>query len=232
MRTFDLDINTGLWSGSRCPISLPQVDAIRAAEYAVWMTMGVAAACASVLPDWKLGLPGHAIVRSVFPLAMGLALAPRRGAGSVMSGVGLLGALLLGTLKFADSQVGLGALTSLALTGPLLDLALKNAQPGWSLYLRVMSAGVATNLLALGVKAGEKLLTPGRGKRSFGTWLMQAAWTYPLFGLLAGIVSACVWFRWQAGRKASHGGNVAGTLATEACPPGSHEVNSPNGAST
>jgi len=210
MRTFGLEIHPGLWSGSRYPISLPDGNSIRTTEYAVWITMGVAAACASALPEAKLGLPGHAILRSVFPLAMGLALAPRHGAGSVMSGVGLLTAVLLGSLKVVDTRSGMGALTSLALTGPLLDLSLKHAKPGWNLYIRIMSAGLATNLIALGAKAGEKLLVPGRGgKRSFGAWLAQAAWTYPVFGLIAGAISAFVWFRWRARQQAGSQRNEA-----------------------
>ena len=200
MSTWNLKLHRGLRAGSRLPGLIQEADAVRPIEYAVWITMGVAAACASALPDWKLGIPGHAIVRSVFPLAMGLALAPRHGAGCVMSGVGALSAILLGSMQLADTRSGMGALTSLALTGPLLDLALRNAKPGWGLYLRIMSAGLATNLIALAVKAAEKQLMPGKGGRSFGAWLSQAAWTYPLFGLIAGTVSAFVWFRLRARR--------------------------------
>ena len=29
-------------------------------------------------------------------------------------------------------------------------------------------------------------------------WLTQAAWTYPLCGVLAGLLSAVIWFRWRA----------------------------------
>ena len=36
------------------------------------------------------GIPGHAILRAVFPMVTGLALVPRRGAGTVMG----LGAML------------------------------------------------------------------------------------------------------------------------------------------
>lgn len=203
MRTMILRHHDGLWSGSRLPLVVRDANSIQPVEYAVWITMGLVAACVSAMPDWRLGLPGHAIVRSVFPLAMGLALAPRYGGGCLMSGVGLLGAIGLGALRIADTHVGLGALTSLALTGPLLDLALRNAKAGWGLYVRIMSAGVATNLIALGVKLGEKMVVPsGKGKRSLGAWLAQAAWTYPLFGLLAGAVSAIVWFRWRARKDA------------------------------
>lgn len=208
MRAAVLSLHDGLWSGSRLPLVVRDANAIRPVEYAVWITMGLAAACVSMMPDWRLGLPGHAIVRSVFPLAMGLALAPRCGAGCIMSGVGLAGALGLGSLRIADTHAGLGAMTSLALTGPLLDVALRNAQAGWGLYVRIMSAGVAANLIALGVKLGEKMIVPGgKGKRSLGAWLTQAAWTYPLFGLLAGAVSAVVWFRWRARKEAAARGD-------------------------
>ncbi len=173
MSAWNLKLHYGLRAGSCLPGLIRETDAVRPIEYAVWITMGVASACASALPDWKLGIPGHAIVRSVFPLAMGLALAPRHGAGCVMSGVGSLTAVLLGSMQLADTRSGMGAITSLALTGPLLDLALRSAKPGWGLYVRIMSAGLATNLVALAVKAAEKQLMPGRGGRSFGAWLTQ-----------------------------------------------------------
>lgn len=203
MRSLLLPIHDGLWSGSRLPLSVRNTNTIQPIEYATWISMGILASCVSVLPDWKLGLPGHAIVRSVFPLAMGLALAPRSGAGCIMSGVGFISALGLSSLRMADTHAGMGAMTSLALTGPMLDLALRNARAGWGLYVRIMTAGITTNLVALAVKATEKLTASGgRGKKSFASWLAQAAWTYPLFGLIAGAVSAFVWFRWSS--RTSH----------------------------
>lgn len=199
MSSWVLEVHPGLQSGGRLPVLTREHDAIRSAEWAVWILMGVAAACASALPDWNLRIPGHAILRSMFPMALGLSLAPRRGAGGVMGVIACATAL---TLRFSGrAEVGFGAMTSLSLTGPLLDVALWKARAGWRLYAGIIAAGLASNLIAMGIKVTEKLLLSGGGgggKRSFGAWLAQAAWTYPLCGVLAGLLSAAVWFRWRA----------------------------------
>lgn len=199
MSTWALGIHPGLRAGGRLPALTQDESNVRAAEWSVWLLMGITAACASALPDWNLRIPGHAILRSVFPMALGLSLAPRRGAGSVM---GLMAFATALGLRFSGmAEVGFGAMTSLTLTGPLLDFALRKAREGWRLYLCVVIAGVSSNLIAMGVKASEKLLLTGAGgggKRSFGAWLAQAAWTYPLCGVLAGLLSAAVWFRWHS----------------------------------
>ena len=167
-----------------------------ASEWALWIVFGIVAALVSALPDWNLRIPGHAILRSVFPMTLGLALARRHWAGAVMGGVGLTTSLGLHAAGYAD--LGLGALTSLALTGPLLDVALRRATTGWRLYLGVVIAGLGSNLAAFGVKAAEKLTSP-RG-RSFSSWLAEAAWTYPVCGIVAGLISAAVFFRWRERR--------------------------------
>jgi hypothetical protein len=69
--------------------------------------------------DFNLQIPGHAILRAVLPMAIGLALVPRKNGGTVM-GVAALGGEL----------PGLGACTSLALLGPMLDLALRSSAAG------------------------------------------------------------------------------------------------------
>ncbi len=198
MSVWALGVHPELQAGGRLPTLSRDGSQIRAQEWAVWLLMGVAAACASALPDWNLKIPGHAILRSVFPMALGLSLAPRRGAGSVMGAMAFATAL---SLRFSGmAEIGFGAMTSLTLTGPLLDLALRKARAGWRLYLGIIVAGLSSNLIAMGIKVAEKLLMSGGGggKRSFGAWLAQAAWTYPLCGVLAGLLSAAVWFRWQS----------------------------------
>ncbi len=197
MSVWALGVHPGLQAGGRLP-TLSRADSqVRAAEWSVWILMGIAAACASALPDWNLKIPGHAILRSVFPMALGLSLAPRRGAGSVMGLMALATAFSLRVSGMAE--VGFGAMTSLTLTGPLLDVALRKARAGWRLYAGIIIAGLSSNLIAMAIKVAEKLLSGGGGggKRSFGAWLTQAAWTYPLCGVLAGLLSAAVWFRWQ-----------------------------------
>ena len=95
--------------------------------------------------------------------------------------------------------LGLGAMTSLLLTGPMLDLALWRAKPGWRLYLGFALAGLATNLVAMAVRGGQKVggLDSIHG-RPLADWLPVAAGTYALCGALAGLISALVWFQFAA----------------------------------
>lgn len=207
-------VHSGLRAGTRLPLSLLEQDRIRGAELMVWIIMGMMAAIVSALPEFSLRIPGHAILRSVLPMSLGLAAAPRHMGGAVMGCAGLMTGL--GLKGAGIAELGAGALTSLALTGPLLDLVLWRARRGWQLYLGVISAGLLANLAALAVKATEKLALQaaaggrgtggglglgngsGGGKRAFGVWLADAAWTYPVCGILAGLISALVWFRWQS----------------------------------
>jgi hypothetical protein len=136
-------------------------------------------------------------------MALGLALVPRRGAGTVMGGSALATALLLGAAR--GGGAGAGALTSLSLTGPLLDLALWGAERGWRLYLGIVLAGLGSNLVALLVRGGLKALVPGSGRRPAEEWWASAPLTYPICGILAGLLSAFVWFRLR-GTKTPPGG--------------------------
>jgi len=191
-----LGVHRGLASAGR----LPRVTGTRAlpgvAEVVVLLLCGVAAAMISVYAKRELRIPGHAIVRSVFPMALGLALVPRHGAGFCMGSVALATVFSLRWLGLG--QTGAGAMTSLALTGPMLDLALLGARSGWRLYLRFVLAGLASNLVALAIRFGVKELLPAPLEgRAFADWLMQAAVTYPTCGALAGLISAVVWFRFR-----------------------------------
>jgi hypothetical protein len=156
---------------------------------AVLTLLGASAALASCVLTRGLGIPGHNIVRIVFPMALGLALVPRRGAASLMGASGLATAA---TLRLLGVQAfGSGALTSLALSGVMIDLSLAGAQRGWSIYLRLGLAGLAANMTAFLVHGGEKVIL---GK-PLAPWWQLAIITYPACGLLAGFLSAAVWFR-------------------------------------
>src|SRR6478752_6707545 len=74
----------GLKDSSRLP-SLSRTAAITAAELACLLLCGALAALAVGLFHLQLRIPGHAILRGAFPMAMGLALVPRRGAGMMMA---------------------------------------------------------------------------------------------------------------------------------------------------
>jgi hypothetical protein len=164
-------------------------------DWLILISAGVIAACASTFLDYNLKIPGHAILRVAFPMAIGLALVPRRGAGSVMGAAAILTAGVLRIGGTGGDGMSLGALTSLAATGSLMDLTLRRTNGGWKQYLAFAGAGLASNLLAFAVRGGAKVLgfEHGGGRR-LGEWLVQAGITYPLCGIVAGLISGAIWF--------------------------------------
>jgi len=191
-----LAVHPGLAGSTRLPL-LSQEDRIAATEFLALLGAGACAAAATVWLDFGLRVPGHAIMRVVFPMSLGLALVPRRMSGAVM-GAGSLATA--GSLAAAGlTSIGPGALVSLVLTGPLMDLALWRARRGWRVVLGFALAGLMANLIALAVRAAPKLAgLEHAGKRPFALWWPQAVGTYALCGLLAGAVSAFVWFQFAS----------------------------------
>jgi hypothetical protein len=176
------------WSSTR--------DTIRVVETALLVTCGIAAACAVLLLEFKWRLPGHAILRAVFPMALGMAMVPRRGVGTVI-GLSVLAttAVILGG---GWGEKGVGSLTSLLLIGPLIDLSSRWSTSGKRVYLALMSAGVVANLLAMTMQVIAKSMGwGGGGGKSLSAWLPLAAMTYPTFGIVAGLVSATALFKWR-----------------------------------
>lgn len=204
-----LPIHAGLADSSRLPVLSRDAEGLRAAEILLLLGVGVVAAAGSAFLDLGLRIPGHAILRAVFPMAFGLALVPRQFAGTVM-GIGALASA--GAIKAGGSApLGLGAMTSLTLTGPLLDLALWRVQRGWPLYLGFALAGLGSNLAAMGVRGGARLMGwDPTGGRPLALWWPQAIVTYALCGIVAGLISAVVWFRFSESRRPT-----AGTEARE-----------------
>jgi hypothetical protein len=207
MRTTILAVHEALSHRPRIRVLRPVAGTISAAELAVLITAGVAAALLSGYVKLNLGISGHNIIRVVFPMALGLALVPRRGAASIM-GCSALGSAALFSMVGAP-RLGAGAMTSLILTGFFLDFALAGARSGRSVYVRLMLAGAAANLVAMLVRGGVKVLAGGQLEGlPLAVWFPKAMITYPLCGALAGLISAAVWFRFasqnpDADRKAS-----------------------------
>ncbi len=195
-----LDVNEGLISAARFPGLSRVGQRVSALELATLMTCGTLAALASAFIDTPWQIPGQSIVQSVIPMALGLALVPRRIAGSVM---GLGSVLAVAGLRVGGFHgLGFGAMTSLFLTGPMFDLALWAARDGWRLYVRIVVAGLATNVLALAIRFGTKWLSGDTsGGRRLASWLPQAIWTYPICGVVAGLVGALAWFHWASRRR-------------------------------
>ena len=166
-------------------------------EVAALLLTGTFAGLLTAFADLGKGVPGHHILFAIFPMALGLALVPRRAAGSVMGGAGLGTLALLGVAGV--HLPGPGALTGFALAGPMLDLALRRGRAGWRLYAGFIAAGILTNVLAFLVRGTTKYLgfRGAGGGRNFTAWLPVAVWTYALAGLVAGLVSAAVWFHFR-----------------------------------
>jgi hypothetical protein len=186
-----LAVHDGLIGATRFPTLARSRPHVSIAELLLLMASGAAAAGAVGLIKLQLRIPGHAILLAALPMALGMSLAPRRMAGSVM-GVGALGtALWLTSAGTAD--FGSGAIVSLTLLGPMMDVVLRRVQQGWRVYAALVVAGLATNLLALGSRASTKLLGLDPG-RPFDSWWLQAIVTYSLSGIVAGLLGALCWF--------------------------------------
>ena len=202
MRTAVLSVHPGLAGSSRLPILTREGEQVRAAELLFLLGAGIGAAAATAFLDLSLRIPGHAIIRAVFPMALGLAMAPRRMGGMVMGASALGSALVIKGGGLAG--IGVGALTSLTLTGPLLDMALWRAKRGWRLYLGFALAGLAANMAALAVRGGTKLAGVDHAAgRPLAHWWSQAIGTYAVCGVLAGLISAFVWFQFADRRRSA-----------------------------
>jgi hypothetical protein len=92
------------------------------------------------------------------------------------------------------ADFGAGSFVSLCLLGPMMDVALRNAQTGRRVYGALILAGVLTNVLALASRAGAKVIGLDVGGRPFDTWWLQASITYTLSGAVAGLLGALCWF--------------------------------------
>jgi hypothetical protein len=187
-------VRGGVLGASRLPTMAAVGRRVSVAEVLLLLLCGSASACAIGYVRLGLGIPGHAIVLTALPMAFGLALAPRRMAGSVMS-AGAFGTATVLT-AFAGARYGGGTFVSLCLLGPMMDVALAGTRRAWRLYLGLVVAGVATNLLAFTSRGGAKLFGLDLpGTRPFATWWSQALLTYTLSGAVAGLLAALFWFR-------------------------------------
>ena len=188
------DVRDGLAGASRFPSLARPNHRISAVEVAMLLTCGAASAATIAFVKLSLGIPGHSIVLAALPMALGMSLAPRRLAGSVMSAGALTTASLL--VAGGAGRFGSGAFTSLLLLGPMMDVAMSRARSGWRVYAALVLAGVATNLLALVSRAAPKLIGIDIG-RPFDSWWLQASITYTLSGVVAGLFGALSWFHFN-----------------------------------
>jgi hypothetical protein len=189
-------VNDGLAGAARLPSLTRARSQVSAIELLLLLSCGAAAAAAVAYVKLSLRIPGHSIVLAALPLVLGLSLAPRRLAGSVMS-AGAVGTAWLLTAA-GGASFGAGSSVSLLLIGPMMDVAVRHARGGWRVYAALVLAGVATNLLALGSRAAFKLLGLDLADaRPFDSWWLQASMTYMLSGVVAGLLGALCWFHFN-----------------------------------
>jgi hypothetical protein len=185
-------VNEGLAAAGRLPAIARVRERISASEIALLILCGAAAATASGFIRLGLRLPGHSIVLSLIPMALGLALAPRRLSGFIMSASAFCTGAAFNLTGMA--HLGSGAFVSLCLSGPVMDLAVSKFRSGWKLYFGLVLAGICTNLMALSSRGASKLLGLDPGTRPFGSWWTQAIITYSLSGAIAGLIGALLFF--------------------------------------
>ena len=77
-------VHEGLSGCTRISSISQRVNDKAAVQIGALVLLGAGAALASGLLDFRLRIPGHAILRSVFPMALGLALVPVRKGGTLM----------------------------------------------------------------------------------------------------------------------------------------------------
>src|SRR5262245_257129 len=114
-----------LRQASRLPPLARGDSRISTLEIVALLVFGALAAIAVSMIHMSARVPGHAILRAVFPMAAGLALVPRRSSGLVMSAGAILTTAFLRLGNFGEIQSA--AFVSLLALGPMLDLALASA---------------------------------------------------------------------------------------------------------
>jgi hypothetical protein len=187
-------IEPGLLQSSRIALSRTGDRSISIADIAILLAAGSVAALAVGLVHLRVGVPGHAILQAVVPMALGLALVPRRSAGMTMAlGAGVTSAVMsVGRIGFFPPA----AMLSVLALGPVLDLALVGNPQGWRLYLRFVLAGAAANLLAYALKlAGVWLGWEAAGGGNFARFGAIGIVLFAACGAAAGLISAALWFR-------------------------------------
>jgi hypothetical protein len=162
---------------------------------------GIAAVCVAFI-EFNLRMPGNAILKGTLPVALGLAIAPQRLSGLVISGGALTGLIIL--KKVFGLTSGMGATASLLALGPMLDTFLWNARRNGWLYLRFAAAGLAANCTAFANRGGNKAAGfDNITMRPLQDWLTVAPLTYAAFGLAAGLISSLILFRLGRSRDTS-----------------------------
>jgi hypothetical protein len=178
-----------------------RAEQIHVLEIGVLLCAGALAAVAVVAFTPALRIPGHAILRAALPMVCGMALVPRRLAGSIMA----VGA---GATVFLFSATGLGgwqpaAVISLLALGPAIDIAMAGRSVlGWRLYLRFGVAGVLANALAFFLRGGISIFGLDNDRpHMLARFDLGVFASFAACGAIAGLLSALVCFQFSARRE-------------------------------
>ncbi len=173
----------------------PSSDRMTLVELAILVAAGVAAATAVAAIPLPIHIPGHAILKAALPIVAGMALAPRRMAGSIMAISAALAVLLFSAVRFGQLQPA--AVVALLAIGPAIDIALAyRASSGWQLYLRFALAGLLANTLAFFTRGGVSLFGLDRFRlHALAKIDGRVFLSFAACGAIAGLLSVAVCFR-------------------------------------
>ncbi len=205
-----MPVDRELFGRSRVRAAIRTEISAQRVDIPLLVAMGAAAALLTAFADLSLRIPGHKILLGVLPMSFGLAAAPRRRAGDVMALAAVLTAAALNVSGAAAMRWT--AVMTIGLFGLALDLAARYARRGRFLYAAFAAAGLATNLVAFGLRLFEKLpgsgggggsgVRIGGGRRPFADWISVAPVSFAACGLLAGLIGAGLFFQFAGPKRA------------------------------
>ncbi len=160
-----------------------------AREIGLLVASGIVATLAMAMIHLNLRVPGHAILKPLLPISLGLAFVPRRVGGCI---AGLAAAVTAAMMLLGGwGEIHASSLTSLILLGPALDRAARGNHTRAALVGRSAVAGLFANMAALGVKlVAAPLGWESGGGRGFAALWPFGILTFAACGILAGALGA------------------------------------------
>jgi hypothetical protein len=171
------------------------------AELAILIAGGALAATAVAFLHLQVRIPGRVVFFAALPIVLGVAIVPRRFAGTISGNSAALSCLAF--LGLGVGRLQPASVTSLLAVGPAIDLALSGARAGgWSLYLRFAMAGLASNLLAFVVRwLTAYFRIDGNMPHRLPAIDTSVPISFAACGFLAGVLCAVICFRRSSQRE-------------------------------
>ncbi len=193
--------DVGLAGASRFRTFSAQAETNGQLELLTLVAAGLLAVLTVAFVPLQMRMPGSAILKATFPIVLGVALVPRRYAGTtsgIAAAIGASALLLMGVGRLQPAAV-----VALLAIGPAIDLAVGRGlsqNRSRSIYLRFACAGLLANLAAFAVRWGTTWLGIGTLRpRMMDELGFVALGSFALCGILAGLTSAAICFRGHAG---------------------------------